>query len=314
MARGFIRHKYSNGKYRYYLVKTRRIGKEKWQQEVLKYFHSGAEAQEYAEQYGLKFPTKRSHRDVMEEAELDDKIKILWKRYKKLNPSKGIEERLKILYEVESTYHSNSIEGSSLSLEETRSILIDNQMIGRKPLDDYTEAINHKEGIEYIYERAKDKKPPTEKDFKKLNRIILKNIQKWKEHAGEYRKTGMRVIGSEFKRPPAVHVPKFMKRLVASIKENWNLEVGELIASSHADFESIHPFVDGNGRVGRLVLNLILLQKRFPPIIIPKNKRAKYFKALEASFISNNDIYLRKFIKGKIVDALEDYIDQAEET
>ena len=309
MARNFILTRYVDEKYYYYLVKNRRIGNDKWERKYIKRFDGEKEAVEYAEKNGLKFPTKRAHKDVEEEAELDRKITQLHKAYISRKGHIDKNEELRRLHEVEFTYHTDSIEGSSLSRAEVYSLLVDHVKTGRKEPDDYIAAQNQVRAIDYIFDRTKSKRPPAEEDFKKIQITLVQNISSYHGPAGDYRKGYMRVGLSEHKRPSPNQVPKLMKRLAESIKENWKMrDVGELIASSHVDFESIHPFSDRNGRTGRLIMNLILLQKGYPPIIIERKHKTKYWNALERSYKSNNDIGFRKFVKKRMMDALEDYL------
>ena len=176
-----------------------------------------------------------------------------------------------------STYHSNAIEGSTLTYAETYAILYNDNSFkieGKEPREIY-EAINHKAALELVFKNIKNNDIFDERFIKKINEIINKNI---KETEG-YRKLQVFIQGSEHIPPKPEQVPNLMNYFVY----NYNNDVSDIytkIAQYHIQFESIHPFEDGNGRTGRLLINYELLKNNLPPIVISKDDRVKYFELL----------------------------------
>lgn len=180
-----------------------------------------------------------------------------------------------------STYHSNSIEGSTLTYAETYAILYNDnsfKISGKEPREIY-EAINHKKALELIFETLKNNEALDERLIKKINEIINNNI---KDTDG-YRTIQVFIRGSEHIPPAPERIPNLMNYYIY----NYNHDEGDIflkIAKYHIEFEKIHPFEDGNGRTGRLLLNYELLKNNLPPIVISKDDRVKYFE-----IIRNND-------------------------
>ena len=180
-----------------------------------------------------------------------------------------------------STYHSNAIEGSTLTYAETYAILYNDNSFkieGKEPREIY-EAINHKEALNIVFENLQEKREFDERFIKKLNETINKNI---KETSG-FRKVQVFIQGSDYIPPEPEKVPNLMNYYIY----NYNNDIEDIflkIAKYHIEFEKIHPFEDGNGRTGRLLLNYELLKNDLPPVVISKDERVKYFE-----FIRKND-------------------------
>ena len=184
-----------------------------------------------------------------------------------------------------STYHSNAIEGSTLTYAETYAILYNDNSFrieGKEPREIY-EAINHKSALELVFENLKNENCFDERFIKYLNEIINKNI---KETNG-YRKVQVFIRGSDHIPPEPAKIPNLMNYFVYNYNHDEQ-EVFDKIARYHIEFEEIHPFEDGNGRTGRLLLNYELLKNDLPPVVIAKEDRVKYFE-----FIRNRDINIR---------------------
>lgn len=181
-----------------------------------------------------------------------------------------------------STYHSNAIEGSTLTYAETYAILYNDSSFkiqGKEPREIY-EAINHKKALELIFENLQTSQEFDERFIKKLNETINMDI---KDTEG-YRKVTVFIRGSEHIPPEPEKVPNLMNYFVYNYNHDEQ-DVFNKIAKYHIEFEKIHPFEDGNGRTGRLLLNYELLKNNLPPVVIVKDDRVKYFE-----FLRNDDI------------------------
>ena len=187
-----------------------------------------------------------------------------------------------------STYHSNAIEGNTLSYAETYAILFnDNEFkINAMPREIY-EAINHKYAINYILNHLEDEL--SEKMIKDIAILINKNIS---EISG-YRKVPVRIRGAEHIPPEPLQVPQLMMYFVYNYNHTSYDDIFQKISEMHLQYERIHPFEDGNGRTGRLILNFELIKNNMAPIVIPKDQRADYFKMLENS----DSIHLAEFFR-----------------
>ncbi|MWC30776.1 Fic family protein [Paenibacillus sp. MMS18-CY102] len=176
------------------------------------------------------------------------------------------------------TYHSNAIEGNTLTLSETK-VALEGITIGGKTIKEHLEVINHKEAILYVEEIVRRQEPFTESQIKNIHRLILKSIQD--EHAGTYRKENVIISGATHIPPDFVLVSDCMEQLIHSY-ENWQTHAHAVERSAllHIEFVKIHPFIDGNGRTARLLLNFELMKNGYPPIVIEKEDRAEYYSTL----------------------------------
>src|SRR3989339_2183356 len=204
----------------------------------------------------------------------------------KLRPLDKIQlEKLKEEFTVEYVYNSTSIEGNTLTLNETRLILQEGITIGGKSLREHLDVINQKEAINWIEGFVKEKKEIKEADILTLHRLTLKGISDY--WAGRYKTSQNRIVGSKLKTTPPYKVHSEMNNLVYEIKNNKKFNTIELAAYSHHELVRIHPFVDGNGRTARLLTNLILMRNGYPPIVILDKERRKYFDVLEKAHFGN---------------------------
>lgn len=192
---------------------------------------------------------------------------------------KAILKRLREELDPEFIYNSNAIEGNTLTLNETRLVLAEGVTIKGKPLKDHLEATNHLEALDYVYKLAKINSDITIEQLLEMHRIVLRGIEK--EFSGRYRPGQARILGASFIPPNALKIPQLMEDFVRWAKENAiNTNIIEYVAPLHYRFVWIHPFIDGNGRVARLLMNLILIRSGFPPTIILNSDRKKYYNAL----------------------------------
>ena len=180
---------------------------------------------------------------------------------------KAIVNRLREQFLVEWTYNSNAIEGNTLTLQETELVLRNGITVGNKSLNEHFEVINHKAGIDFIY-KAIQKKVKFSKTFiLNLHELILTKIND--ENAGVFRRTQVRILGSRHIPPNPLKINSLIEDMVSWYYENYSkLSVPELAAWIHFKFVHIHPFIDGNGRTARLIMNLVLIQHGYPPAVI----------------------------------------------
>jgi len=193
----------------------------------------------------------------------------------------GVVAKLKEYFDVEWTYHSNAIEGSTLTLAETRLVLLDGLTVSGRSLREHLEAINHKYAIDFVESLAAKAEPITEHHIRQIHTLILRTIDD--ENAGTYRKVQVYIAGSTYVPPAAIEVPPLMQEMVAWL--NSAMAIGlhpvERTALAHFRLVHIHPFIDGNGRVARLLMNLILLREGYPPAVIRRDRRPEYYHALD---------------------------------
>lgn len=210
---------------------------------------------------------------------IDQKYKII---QSKRPLSKQLVAKLKEQFSLDMTYNSNAIEGNKLTLKETYLVINDGLTVKGKSLKDHLEAKNHHEAIHFLYELVEHNKKHTvsERLIRSLQQLIVKDIED--DEAGRYRQGTVLISGSSHKPPPPFDVPKLVNDLIIWIKKSEKkMHPVELAALAHHKLVHIHPFTDGNGRTARLFMNLILMQKGYPMVIILKNDRKKYYHALE---------------------------------
>ncbi|MBK7962680.1 MAG: Fic family protein [Bdellovibrionales bacterium] len=210
---------------------------------------------------------------------IDEKYKLIHSQ-RPLSPA--IVVKLKEQFSLEMTYNSNAIEGNKLTLKETFLVINDGLTVKGKSLQDHLEAKNHHEAIHFLYELIEHEKRHTmsEQLVRSLQKLIVRDLDV--EDAGNYRKGSVMIAGSKHKPPEAFEVAHLMRDLIVWIKKNAKvLHPVELAAKAHHKLVQIHPFTDGNGRTARLFMNLILMQNGYPLVVILKNDRQKYYRALE---------------------------------
>lgn len=225
--------------------------------------------------------------------ELDEKKAILdSKRPLPKETLKLLEENFKL----EWTYNSNAIEGNTLTLKETK-VVLEGITIGGKTMREHLEAINHKEAIEFLEELINDNSELSEIDIKNINALVLKGIDD--ENAGRYRTENVIISGASHIPPESVIVPELMEKLIYRYDE-WKERYHPIIVAAllHAEFVKVHPFIDGNGRTARLLMNFEAMKNGYPPIIIKTKQRHKYYDALDkGAMIGNYTDFVRMVAK-----------------
>lgn len=211
---------------------------------------------------------------------------------------------LKRYFRIGLTYSSNGLEGNSLTESETKVILEEGITVAGKPLKDHFEAVGHAEALEKLFDLYRQTKL-TEKLVRDLHRIFYHRIDQ--EHAGVYRKVPAFFSGSKYPLPRPHRIPALMKGLIrknATFRKK--LHPVHLAAVLHKDFVFIHPFIDGNGRVARLLMNLVLLQEGYLPAVIAPILRASYIGHLEAAH--EKDEAFICFIAEAVRETQKDYL------
>ena len=207
--------------------------------------------------------------------------------------------KIKESLSIEWTYNSNSIEGNTLTLRETQIIIQEGLTVGGKTLREHFEAVNHEKAIHYLYSLVADDYLLRGIDILSLHELIMKNIDD--DFAGRIRNGAVRITGANFNPPAPAKVSELLDELIDFVNNNpLNLNDVEMAAVFHHRLVWIHPFFDGNGRTARLAMNLLLMRNGYPPAIILKNDRKKYYDALNKA---NNGDYNKLVLM--VIQALE---------
>lgn len=214
-------------------------------------------------------------------------------------------KQLKEYYRIGLTYSSNALEGNSLTETETKIVLEDGITIGGKPLKDHFEAIGHSEAFDLLYKLAK-KPDISERQILDLHKLFYLRVEA--KQAGRYRKIGVVVSGSTLDFPRPAELKKVMHDFTAEISDKRaSTHPIEFAAWLHIGLVSIHPFIDGNGRTARLLMNLALLQAGYPITIIPPILRGDYIDALKASNRGANQPFVN-LLSNMVCESQREYI------
>lgn len=225
--------------------------------------------------------------------------------------SRDLVSNLHDWFKVELTYTSNAIEGNTLSRAQTALVVEKGLTVEGKTLEEHLEAVNHAQAFERIASLVhRPRTEVTQHHLLELHRLILQKIDD--ANAGRYRTVSVRIAGSRAIMPNPAKVPQLMDEFISWL---WKARGNELIIAADAHFRlvSIHPFVDGNGRVARLLMNLLLMQAGYPPAVIRKEERRRYVTSIEAGQLgkSLDDYY--KLIFESIDRSLDIYLDAVEQ-
>ena len=206
---------------------------------------------------------------------------------------------------TELAYTSNHIEGNTLTRRETALVIEEGITTGGKPLKDYLEAKNHADAFRYILDVLSQKKSITQDDILKIHAIVLKGIDD--AFAGRYRNIRVRIKGSSVVLPNPMKVPDLMDEFEKYLQTEKDVITRAIMG--HFKFVSIHPFVDGNGRMGRLLMNLILLQNGLWPIIIRPRDRKKYISSIEKGQLTQDTTTYEEFMYKAMERSLDTYVE-----
>lgn len=216
-----------------------------------------------------------------------EQIDQLKKRIDNYRPfTSTLTETLRQSLIVEWTYNSNAIEGNTLTLSETK-VVLEGITIGGKSVKEHLEIINHKEAILFLEQLVNGEETVSEWNIKNIHQLILKDIDNL--NAGKYRMENVLISGATHIPPKHFMVPELMQKLVNEYNHEWKSYHPIIQAClMHGEFVKVHPFIDGNGRTARLLLNLILLLNGYPPVVIKKECRLKYYVALDEAHTTLN--------------------------
>ncbi len=242
-------------------------------------------------------------------------IDILKHKLNSLRPLTDAQiKNLKTLFDVDFTFNSTAIEGNTLSLNETKLVLLEGITIGGKSTREHLEIINHKEAIDYIEKLASKKVSEiTPSDILGIHNIILRSIDS--ENAGIYRRVPVYVKkkdNSVFKFPEPFKINDLMNEFFEWLTNTDDIHPVLFAVEAHTRFVSIHPFTDGNGRTARLILNLLLFQFGFPPAVIKVTERATYLDAIDQWDRSGNLIPIATLVTNCLKESLLLYIETIE--
>jgi Fic family protein len=254
------------------------------------------EIQKELEKYGVFINLERNKNT----SNLENIILNLQNKHK--NILKEITERPDLIKEFTLliAYNSNAIEGSTMTLEDTKNVILHKINVKNKTLIEQLEAKNHDMAFNYVLEKSleisKGKEKISEEIILKIHKILMAGIL---INAGEYRKHNVRIVGSYVPTANFLKIPNLIMGLLEENFTNFNIDK---ISKFHADFEKIHPFSDGNGRTGRLLMVLMLLVNNFPPVIIKNKEKQDYYKYLQQAQLNEDFENLSKLIKNLIIE------------
>jgi len=280
----------------YYLGKTIRIGENEWKKIRIKL----GEKEPTREEIGKKLKELRLeeykvyNNDYLDADKLEiiDDFKEVYNNHLK-NIPKTIAEKEESDFVIRFTYNSNAIEGNRLTLRDTYLIIKEKQIPSGAPPKDYNEAINGREAFEFI---KKYNGKLTTKFLEEVNGILTKNTGVI--YPGRIRFFPVKIEGAEHVPPEPEEVRPLLKKMIEFYNENKRkIHPFVLACLIHAQFVEIHPFEDGNGRTGRMLMNWILLQAKYPKLFVPVKLRPKYYEAIDIHNLKNFKGYCEKMFE-----------------
>lgn len=214
-------------------------------------------------------------------------------------------KQLRDEFAVEFTYNSNAIEGNTLTLKET-ALVLEGMTIDQKPLKDHLEAVGHRDAFLYIEDIARRQIPLSESVIKNIHSLVLMDQP---EDRGVFRKIPVRIMGA-YTEPvqPYLIGPKITELLAANEERKASMNVIERIARFHLEFEGIHPFIDGNGRTGRLIMNLDLIRCGYPAIDVKFTDRRRYYDAFDTYYRDTDVTAMMNLIAEYVNERLDAYL------
>jgi Fic family protein len=232
-----------------------------------------------------------------------DALKARIDRHRPLDPLMA--RQIREYFRIGMAYSSNALEGNSLTETETKVVIEDGITIGGKPVRDHLEALGHSEAYDLLF-RLEKKCVISESSIKEIHRLFYYRIDR--KQAGKYRTKRVIITGTDFLPPPPEQIPELMGAFLAALSEaRGKYHPVEFAAFIHRELVSIHPFIDGNGRTARLLMNLALLQSGYPVAIIPPVLRRQYLDALGKTHKGDVSAFSR-FIAGVCLETAKDFL------
>jgi Fic family protein len=231
-----------------------------------------------------------------------DALKDELERHRRLTA--GEQKRVREEFLVDYTFNSNAMDGNVLNLQET-ALVLEGMVVDHKPLKDHLEVVGHRDAFAHVQKLVLRKEPLTEKIIKDIHSLVLIDRPNDK---GLYRKIPIRILGAYCEPPEPLFVPNQMEQLLAEYAEPKRHPL-ESAALFHLDFEGIHPFVDGNGRTGRLLLNYMLMQDDYPPINIEILDRKRYYDCFDSYYKEQMSAPMVKFLAECMVTRLKQFLE-----
>jgi Fic family protein len=236
-----------------------------------------------------------------------DGLKEQWQESRPLNATQL--KKLKEYFAIKYTYDSNRIEGNTLTLQETQLVVKEGVTISGKSMREHLEAINHSEAVDFLEALISEKEALNKRSLLDLHRLVLKSIDS--ANAGIYRNVPVSISGSEFMPPQPFLLDKLMEDyFIHYTRQRKILHPVILAAEMHERLVSIHPFIDGNGRTSRLIMNFILLQHGFTIAILKGDatSRIQYFKALQEVQLNNNPEPFYELVIERCIASLQEHL------
>ena len=217
--------------------------------------------------------------------------------------TQGELQRLQEEFLIEFTYNSNAIEGSTLTLQET-ALVLEGVTIDQKPLKEHLEAVGHRDAFLFVQGLVSDKEKISERIIKQIHSLVLVDRP---DDKGTYRNIPVRILGAHHEPPQPYLVPVQMEQIVDGLYKSKKHPIEEA-ALFHLNFEGVHPFIDGNGRTGRLLINLMLMQQGYPPIDVKFSDRRRYYGCFDSYHKDKDPSKMVLMIAEYIKERLQQYL------
>lgn len=248
--------------------------------------------------------------DIQEMLKELDVLKVRWQKFKNVE---GVQaDKMHEYFSLNYTYESNKIEGNTLTLNETLCVIKDGLTISGKSLHEHLEAINHQEAVDFIYQLATESNVFNKRNVLQLHALILQGINN--KYGGKYRDVPVRISGAEHVPPQPYLLEKLMEDYFIFYDNNARVIHPVILAAEmHERLVTIHPFIDGNGRTSRLIMNLILLSNGYPIAILKGDQKSRidYFKALEAVQIDKDPTSFYRLVLNALKSSMLEHIELA---
>jgi len=248
--------------------------------------------------------------DIKIGGSLISKIERKKKKLDSLRPlPRGSVKRILEDIRLRHTYHSDAIEGNTLTLQETKLVLEEGITIGGKPLKDHIEARNDAEAFDIMMELVNSKKEISQEIIQKIHEFVTRGILK---NPGQYRTENVTITGVKIRPPSFLKIVRLIDEYIQNIQK-LKLQTIKKAAYIHHEFVRIHPFLDGNGRVARLLTNFYLVRQGYPPIVIQKEDRKNYYKSLnkaDRGNLSDFATFIARVVNESIQYYLSSFIDE----